>query len=79
MTGAAPWAALTATANTQVRQWGRWTGLLAPVQVVSDIASSLQLRPGYRTFKLPCFRSNIHYDVIFKEILDVSQFSVMYG
>ena len=27
MTGAAPWAALTATANTQVRQWGRWTGL----------------------------------------------------
>ena len=78
MTGAAPWAALTATANTQVLQWDRPTGLYGPVQVVSDIASSLQLRPGYRTFKLPCFRSNIHYDVIFKETLDVSQFSLVY-
>ena len=57
-TGGAPWAALTATANTQV---------------VEDIMSSLRLRKGYMTFKLPCFRSNLFYDVQFKDTLEVSQ------
>merc|ERR1719318_250324 len=54
-TGNAPWAALTATANTQV---------------VEDIMSSLRLRKGYKTFKLPCFRSNLFYDVQFKDTLE---------
>ena len=56
-TGNVPWAALTATANTQV---------------VEDIMSSLRLRKGYKTFKLPCFRSNLFYDVQFKDVLEVS-------
>ena len=64
LTGSAPWAALTATANTQV---------------VEDIISNLGLRPGYKTFKLPCFRSNLFYDVVFKdnvanELQDLAQF-----
>jgi len=54
-TGNVPWAALTATANTQV---------------VEDIMSSLGLRKGYKTFKLPCFRSNLYYDVQFKDVLE---------
>ena len=52
LTGATPWVALTATANTQV---------------VEDIIANLQLRSGYKTYKLPCFRSNLFYDVVFKE------------
>ena len=64
LTGSAPWAALTATANTQV---------------VEDIITNLGLRPGYKTFKLPCFRSNLFYDVVFKdnvanELQDLAQF-----
>ena len=51
-TGRAPWAALTATASAQV---------------VKDIVTSLKLRKGYKTYKLPCFRTNIHYDVYFKD------------
>jgi len=53
--GTVPWAALTATANTQV---------------VDDIISSLKLRKGFKTFKLPCFRANLFYDVRFKETLE---------
>ena len=65
LTGSAPWAALTATANSQV---------------VEDIISNLSLRSGYKTFKLPCFRSNLHYDVVFKqnvanELQDLAQFA----
>ena len=64
LTGSAPWAALTATANTQV---------------VEDIIANLSLRPGHKTFKLPCFRSNLFYDVVFKdnvanELQDLAQF-----
>ena len=55
--GTVPWAALTATANSQV---------------VDDIISSLKLRKGFKTFKLPCFRANLFYDVRFKETLEVS-------
>ena len=58
VTGTRPWVALTATANSQV---------------VEDIIASLGLRPGYKTFKLPCFRSNLFYDVVFKENISVSQ------
>jgi ATP-dependent DNA helicase Q5 len=50
-TGTVPFAALTATASRQVAQ---------------DITSTLRFRYGYKTFKLPCFRSNLFYDVIFK-------------
>ena len=65
LTGSAPWAALTATANSQV---------------VEDIISNLSLRSGYKTFKLPCFRSNLYYDVVFKqnvanELQDLAQFA----
>ena len=58
VTGTRPWVALTATANSQV---------------VEDIIASLGLKPGYKTFKLPCFRSNLFYDVVFKENISVSQ------
>ena len=57
LTGSRPWVALTATANNQV---------------VEDVITSLQLRKGYKTFKLPCFRSNLYYDVVFKETISVS-------
>ena len=57
LTGSRPWVALTATANNQV---------------VEDVIASLQLRKGYKTFKLPCFRSNLYYDVVFKETISVS-------
>ena len=53
-TGSAPWAALTATATPAV---------------VEDIVSSLKLRKNHKTFKLPCFRKNIFYDVQFKDAL----------
>ena len=64
LTGSRPWVALTATANTQV---------------VEDIIANLKLSPGYKTFKLPCFRSNLYYDVVFKEnvpneLADLAQF-----
>ena len=55
-TGKASWAALTATANTQV---------------VEDIISSLKFAKGLRKFKLPCFRSNLFYEVRFKETIEV--------
>ena len=57
ITESRPWVALTATANNQV---------------VEDIIASLRLRKGYKTFKLPCFRSNLFYDVVFKETISVS-------
>ena len=53
-TGSAPWAALTATATPAV---------------VDDIVSSLKLRKNHKTFKLPCFRKNIFYDVQFTDAL----------
>ena len=53
-TGSAPWAALTATATPAV---------------VEDIVSSLKLRKNHKTFKLPCFRKNIFYDVQFTDAL----------
>jgi len=64
LTGNCPWVALTATANTQV---------------VEDIISNLKLSTGYKTYKLPCFRSNLFYDVVFKEnlsneLIDLAQF-----
>ena len=53
-TGSVPWAALTATATPSV---------------VEDIVASLKLGKDYKTFKLPCFRKNIFYDVQFKDAL----------
>ena len=59
-TGNVPWAALTATASTQVME---------------DIVTTLKLRNGYKTFKLPCFRANLFYDVKFKDNSNVSIYS----
>lgn len=53
-TGSVPWAALTATATPAV---------------VEDIVASLKLGKDYKTFKLPCFRKNIFYDVQFTDAL----------
>ncbi|ODN03573.1 ATP-dependent DNA helicase Q5 [Orchesella cincta] len=49
-----PWIALTATASPKV---------------VEDILLQLKLRSPI-TFKTPCFRSNLYYDVYFRELLD---------
>ncbi|PSN39325.1 hypothetical protein C0J52_23599 [Blattella germanica] len=45
-----PWIALTATASAKV---------------VEDIIKQLQLRKPIGTYKKPCYRSNLYYDVVF--------------
>ncbi|XP_061867189.1 ATP-dependent DNA helicase Q5 isoform X2 [Colius striatus] len=49
-----PCVALTATATRQVQE---------------DIVAALKLKQPLSTFKTPCFRSNLFYDVQFKELL----------
>lgn len=49
-----PCVALTATATKQVQD---------------DIVTALKLKQPLATFKTPCFRSNLFYDVQFKELL----------
>ncbi|NXI57272.1 RECQ5 helicase, partial [Chloroceryle aenea] len=49
-----PCVALTATATKQVQE---------------DIVTALKLKQPLSTFKTPCFRSNLFYDVQFKELL----------
>ncbi|NWS73397.1 RECQ5 helicase, partial [Crotophaga sulcirostris] len=49
-----PCVALTATATKQVQE---------------DIVAALRLKQPLSTFKTPCFRSNLFYDVQFKELL----------
>ncbi|NXU56972.1 RECQ5 helicase, partial [Turnix velox] len=49
-----PCVALTATATRQVQE---------------DIVAALKLKQPLATFKTPCFRSNLFYDVQFKELL----------
>ncbi|XP_042739895.1 ATP-dependent DNA helicase Q5 isoform X2 [Lagopus leucura] len=49
-----PCVALTATATKQVQE---------------DIVTALKLKQPLATFKTPCFRSNLFYDVQFKELL----------
>ncbi|NWX84066.1 RECQ5 helicase, partial [Nothoprocta pentlandii] len=49
-----PCVALTATATKQVQE---------------DIVAALKLKQPLATFKTPCFRSNLFYDVQFKELL----------
>nr|XP_009941489.1 PREDICTED: ATP-dependent DNA helicase Q5 [Opisthocomus hoazin] len=51
---ATPCVALTATATKQVQD---------------DIVAALKLKQPLSTFKTPCFRSNLFYDVQFKELL----------
>lgn len=46
-----PWIALTATASREV---------------VKDIIMNLKLSKNLSTFKTPCFRNNLYYDVIFQ-------------
>ncbi|OWK15199.1 RECQL5, partial [Cervus elaphus hippelaphus] len=50
----APCVALTATATPQVRE---------------DVFAALHLKQPVATFKTPCFRANLFYDVQFKEML----------
>ena len=49
-----PWVALTATASAKVTE---------------DIFKNLSLNRSLKKLKIPCFRSNLYYDVTFKEIL----------
>ena len=42
----------------------------ATPHVVQDILTSLQLRQPIAKFKTPCFRSNLFYDIKFKDIID---------
>lgn len=39
-------------------------------QVVDDILKQLQLRDPVAKFKVSCFRSNLFYDVVFKDSMD---------
>ncbi|XP_067913951.1 ATP-dependent DNA helicase Q5 isoform X2 [Heterodontus francisci] len=41
----------------------------APQQVQKDVVATLQLKEPIAVFKSPCFRANLFYDVLFKEIL----------
>ena len=50
-----PWVALTATATPHVQK---------------DILESLKLREPVSIFKASCFRNNLFYDVIFKDLLE---------
>merc|ERR1712029_398178 len=55
-TGGVPWVALTATACQKV---------------VEDIITQLKMRPSnLQKFKLPCFRSNLFYDVRYRDCID---------
>ena len=42
----------------------------ATPHVVQDILTSLQLRQPVSKFKTPCFRSNLFYDIKFKDTVD---------
>uniref|UniRef100_UPI00398E590F ATP-dependent DNA helicase Q5 isoform X2 n=1 Tax=Pristiophorus japonicus TaxID=55135 RepID=UPI00398E590F len=42
----------------------------APQHVQEDIVAILQLREPIAVYKSPCFRANLFYDVLFKEILN---------
>ena len=59
LTGEVPWVALTASAT---------------LHDMEEIKSQLNFKPDARTFKLPCFRSNLVYDVKFKDPNNVSKF-----
>lgn len=40
------------------------------MQVVEDILKQLSLRSPVATFKVPCFRSNLYYDVVFSDTME---------
>ncbi|GCC38379.1 hypothetical protein chiPu_0016893 [Chiloscyllium punctatum] len=42
----------------------------APQKVQDDIVAALQLNQPIAVFKSPCFRANLFYDIVFKEILN---------
>ena len=40
-------------------------------KVVEDILSQLKMKAGnLEKFKLPCFRSNLYYDVRYRDVID---------
>ncbi|XP_059509832.1 ATP-dependent DNA helicase Q5 isoform X2 [Stegostoma tigrinum] len=41
----------------------------APQKVQDDIIAALQLKQPIAVFKSPCFRANLFYDIVFKDIL----------
>ena len=55
VTGGVPWVALTATACSKV---------------VKDIMTQLNMKSSVKTFKLPCFRSNLFYDIRYRDCID---------
>jgi ATP-dependent DNA helicase Q5 len=59
LTGEVPWAALTASAT---------------LNDMKEIKLRLKFKSDAKMFKLPCFRSNLFYDVKFKDPYDVSTF-----
>ena len=60
LTGKVPWVALTASAT---------------LRDIAEIKTQLKFRSEAQTFKLPCFRSNLVYDVRFKDPNNVSTFA----
>ena len=52
ITKTTPWVALTATASANV---------------VEDILKLLKFEKSAKKFKIPCFRSNLYYDVVFRD------------
>ena len=54
-TGSVPWAALTATATPSCAK---------------KIATTLNLKNGFKTIKLPSYRDNLYYDVVTKDVED---------
>ena len=43
---------------------------LSPFKVVQDIFKQLKLKSPVASFKTPCFRSNLFYDVVFSDTMD---------
>ena len=39
---------------------------------MKDIFSQLHLKEPVKTYKTPCFRTNLHYDVIYEDTLEDS-------
>ena len=45
----------------------------APAKVIEEITLKLKFRTGYKTFKVPSHRTNLVYDVTFKDASNVSE------
>ncbi|KAE8736657.1 hypothetical protein FOCC_FOCC017890, partial [Frankliniella occidentalis] len=61
-----PWIALTATASKVVSDFV-FLSSDSYVMVAKDIEKQLSLKKPVATFKTPCFRRNLFYDVVFQD------------